>query len=364
MKAEISLNDSKYFKLFIGDRVLQSEIYNIKGSIPIYSANVMKPFGYSPTTNIDDFSRDHILWGIDGDFSFNIIPKGTTFATTDHCGAIKILDSAIIPEYLIFGLELKGHLLGYDRTLRPTLDRMRRIIVKIPIDKNGNFDIATQKLAIDKYKVLRDIKKEIEDQIEELSSILIRVPLPEDSLEIRVSELFDLNQQSNQSWFTKQFIDQHKGDIPVYSASKYKDFVNYGYVQDSIEDVKYYKDTLTWNIDGSTGKVFFRQGKFALSEKVIPLILQEKWIGLVDNNYLKFMLEQEAISLELGFSVKAGRSKLRKIAIKFPYCVSDGKQIPDINKQKQIADEIEQTYALKQNIIECLQELLDVSIEV
>ena len=87
----------------------------------------MKPFGYSLKTNITDFSHDHILWGIDGDFKFNIIPKDTKFATTDHCGAVKILDQAIIPEYLIFELELKGHLLGYDRTLRPSLDKMRKL---------------------------------------------------------------------------------------------------------------------------------------------------------------------------------------------------------------------------------------------
>ncbi len=364
MKTEIPLSDSKYFDLFIGERVLQSDIFELKGDIPIYSANVMRPFGYTNKTNINDFSHHRILWGIDGDFVFNIIPKVTKFATTDHCGAITILDETIIPEYLIFQLQIQGHVLGYDRTLRPTLAKMKRLKVRIPVDDNGNFDVQTQKLAIDKYRLLKSIKGQIQRELLQLSSATIQVPTPENSIEIQTPELFDLSYPTNGSIFTKRFIDENKGDIPVYSTSKDPSEMSYGHVADNLPRVKYYQDILTWNKDGSSGKVFFREGRFAPSEKVVPLVLRKEWDSLVDKNYIKFMLEQEALNLELGFSVKASKRKLKRIIIKFPYILADGKTIPDIKEQQRIAHELERAYTLKQDLADCLGELLNASIEI
>ena len=363
MKTEISLNDIKYFNLFIGERVLRFDIYESKGSIPIYSANVMKPFGYSDNTNVTDFSHDYLLWGIDGDFNFNIISKGTTFATTDHCGAIKIIDQSIIPEYLIFELELQSHLLGYDRTLRPTLAKMRRLTVNIPVDEYGNFDVETQKLAVDKYKVLRAIKQQLKRELNELPLISLRIPPPQEPLEIMMKDLFDLSHATNGSIFTKSFIDENKGNIPVYSTSKNPDETSYGHVADNLPKIKYYENILTWNKDGYAGKVFFRQGRFAPSEKVVPLVLRDEWNGFVDNGYIKLMLEQEALDLELNFSIKASKTKLKKIIIRFPRSSINNLK-PDIIQQHQIATEIEKAYILKQNLTENLRELLDISIEI
>ena len=125
MKMEISLSDSDYFEIFIGKRILKFEVFNSRGNIPVYSANVMKPFGFLEESNIDDFSVDYVLWGIDGNFEFNIIPRGIRFATTDHCGAIKIKDENILPEYLLYELELQRHIKGFDRTLRSSLANMK-----------------------------------------------------------------------------------------------------------------------------------------------------------------------------------------------------------------------------------------------
>jgi restriction endonuclease S subunit len=364
MKTEISLSDRRYFDVFIGERVLQSDIFEVKGTIPIYSTNVMTPFGYANETNITDFSHDHILWGIDGDFKFNIIPRGMKFATTDHCGAIRILDQKIIPEYLIFQLELQSHLLGYDRTLRPSLAKMHKLIVKVPIHKDGNLDAETQKSAIDKYKMLRDIKKEVESELNGLSLTSIRIPLPEESIGIRVRDLFDLSYPTNGSNFSKRFIAENKGNIPVYSTSKDPNEISYGHVADNLPKIKYYENILTWNKDGSAGKVFYREGRFAPSEKVVPLVLRKEWEGLVDCSYIKFMLEQEALALELAFSIKASKAKLKNMVINFPSKIFNSQKIPDISAQQQIAYEIENACTLKRDLVECLNELLNISIEI
>ena len=170
---EVELADKQYFDLFIGERVLRSQVFNSTGHVPVYSANVFRPFGYLDKANIEDFAHDYVIWGIDGDFKFNIIKKGIQFGTTDHCGAIKILDELILPEYLIFELELRAHLLGYDRTLRPSLTKMSKVTVKIPIDVNGQFDAAAQTSLIEKNKIIRAAKETILVELNELTSVTV-----------------------------------------------------------------------------------------------------------------------------------------------------------------------------------------------
>ena len=58
--------DSGDFELFIGDRVVASEIIT-NGKYPIFSANVYEEFGRIDKQNITDFSVASVLWGIDGD---------------------------------------------------------------------------------------------------------------------------------------------------------------------------------------------------------------------------------------------------------------------------------------------------------
>ena len=94
------------------------------------------------------------------------------------------------------------------------------------------------------------------------------------------------------------------------------------------------KNCFTWNIDGSIGKIFFRQGKFSLSEKVIPLILQEKYKNC-DQLYLKYTIENELASKNFGFTNKAGNSKIKDIKIKIPI---DSKGEFDLQKQRDIAE--------------------------
>jgi type I restriction-modification system DNA methylase subunit len=141
---EVALNDPSLFNLFIGNRVLQNELPDISGEIPIYSANVFEPFGYINKSNINDYETPYILWGIDGNFDFNIMPKGVIFATTDHCGAIQILDPAINPEYLLYALQLNRIDESFDRSFRASLFNMRKFKVKIPINPDGSFDVQAQ----------------------------------------------------------------------------------------------------------------------------------------------------------------------------------------------------------------------------
>lgn len=64
-----------------------------------------------------------------------------------------------------------------------------------------------------------------------------------------------------------------------------------GYVKDSLKEVKYFENCLTWNINGSIGKAHYRQGKFSLSGDIISLIVKDDLKDNLDLIYLKYAIE-------------------------------------------------------------------------
>jgi type I restriction enzyme M protein len=116
-----------------------------EGEIPIYSVNVFAPMGFAEKSNIEDFSYPCIRWGIDGNFDFNLAAAGEIFATTAHFGVIQILDPNIVPEYLLYALNLSRMEESFDRSFRASLTNMRQFVITIPVYKNGRFDVKAQK---------------------------------------------------------------------------------------------------------------------------------------------------------------------------------------------------------------------------
>ena len=145
-KKKVSLSDKALFTLSLGKRLLKKDFITAKGDIPVYSANVFEPFVYTDKSNITDFSKAYVLWGIDGEFSFNVMERGTIFASTDHCGTIKILDDQIDPYYLAYIMEETRHKYGFDRGLRASLTNMKAFNIDIPIKPDGSFDLDAQKV--------------------------------------------------------------------------------------------------------------------------------------------------------------------------------------------------------------------------
>lgn len=128
------LSDANLFDAFIGKRVLAKDIEDkpTDGAITVYSANVYEPFGYIHKEFIQDFSQNSILWGIDGDWMVNYMPKETPFYTTDHCGVLRVKTSEVHPRYLRFALEQEGIEKRFSRSHRASTDRIKALTIKAP----------------------------------------------------------------------------------------------------------------------------------------------------------------------------------------------------------------------------------------
>jgi restriction endonuclease S subunit len=125
------LGDTHLFSVFIGRRVVETQLLP-NGEVPVYSANVFEPFGYINERLLTDFSVPSVLWGIDGDWMVHYIPENSEFYPTDHCGVLRVNTDAVHPRCLAWALEEEGKRRGFSRTLRASIDRVKRLTIQLP----------------------------------------------------------------------------------------------------------------------------------------------------------------------------------------------------------------------------------------
>ena len=211
-------------------------------------------------------------------------------------------------------------------------------------------------LVQDVSDTLSSLSAEIKDSAEKK-----KIDLEQNFKELKLKEIFDLSQKTNSSKFTKTFIEQNSGTIPVYSASDNENLVGYGYVKDNLPSIRYFENCMTWNIDGSIGQVFIRKGRFSLSEKVIPLILFKEYKNKLNDLFLKIIIENQAIEENFGFTNKAGKDKLGNIVLKIPI-LSNGEF--DIIAQENIIEKYNLINDLKLKVAEYKQTIKTIKVKI
>ena len=127
----LSLSDTEKFSVSIGKRVLNNELVS-GGKIPVFSANVKEPFGYTDKLLFEDFSKDSVLWGIDGDWMVNYYEKNQPFYPTDHCGVLRVLTDNVNPRYMAKILEKEGKKMNFSRSYRASVERIKGITFTVP----------------------------------------------------------------------------------------------------------------------------------------------------------------------------------------------------------------------------------------
>ena len=159
----LTLSNKSKFDISIGRRVLNSELVSA-AEIPVFSANVFEPFGYIDKLLIEDFSRDSVLWGIDGDWMVRFHEKGQPFYPTDHCGVLRVLTDEVNPRYMAYILETEGRKMNFSRSYRASIDRVEGITFTVP-------DIKLQNEAMIK---VRDLELKILDAEARLANAAIK----------------------------------------------------------------------------------------------------------------------------------------------------------------------------------------------
>ncbi len=164
-KDKISLADNGMFSVSIGKRVLNKEL-SPDGKIPVYSANVREPFGYTDKLLLTDFSVPSVLWGIDGDWMVSYIREDKAFYPTDHCGVLRVKTEAVHPRYLAHVLEREGKTHGFSRAYRASIDRVQGITFTVP-------DRKAQDEAVAK---IEEWEQKIQEAEEKAASLSQKIP--------------------------------------------------------------------------------------------------------------------------------------------------------------------------------------------
>lgn len=352
----VSLGNDNYFNLSIGKRVLKKNIRNLNGEIPIYSANVSNPIGYTDISIIQDFDSDYVLWGIDGDFKFRIKKKGEKFYPTDHCGFIKIKDEGISPEYLLYYLDKVKDIYGFDRGLRSSISNMKRVEIKIPISENNSFDIGMQSIIANRYIIIEDLKNKIHAYRNTLKDIKISIENQDIRMKsILIPKIFNIF--LGKSLYNCKYFNEHKGNFPVYSAqtkNKGKEIAN-------IDSYDYNTEGLTWTIDGYAGMVFYRNGKFSMTTHCGLLELKKEYRNKLDYEFLSYILNNELPCFAVGEGNKRlKKTHILKIAIKIPI---DKNGNFDLLKQKILSNKYKSIEQIKNKVLLELERIIQPSIK-
>lgn len=357
---EVSLNDTRLFDLSIGKRLLRKNFIEPHGDIPAYSANVFTPFAYLDESNITDWSTPYVLWGIDGDFSFNVMPLSQKFATTDHCGAIQILHPYINPYYIAYTLEENKHKYGFDRGLRASLTNMKNIRISIPVDSSGKFDVAAQARIADsllEMKQVRDIVLEKRMGIDN-----VKIVLEDENFRFRYYPLPTLfGTIKGKSKYTKKYGNAHSGEYPVYSASSQKPLT-------FLDTYDYDGHYITWSTNGFAGTILILDGKFSINGDRGILVPVD---GRTDLNfdYMKFILEPIFRELAKGRKGDNGEDEFTKLYpsmlddVMVPVPVDSDGNI-DYNAQRKIAEKYLTVRQCQQEVVEKLDTLITQKISI
>lgn len=353
----LCLSDKKYFDLSIGKRLLRKDFQSPHGEIPIYSANVLTPFAYADTSNITDFNAPYVIWGIDGILEFSVAGMGSPFATTDHCGAIKILDPNINPFYLAYMLQETSHIYGFDRGLRASLANMKNVKITMPITEDGKFDTDYQSFIVNQLESVRQVKREIAQKIEHIKRLVFNIDASDYTMVGKpLAEIVE--SIKGKSRYTRKYGEKHKGEYPVYSASSSIPLT-------FIDTFDYDGAYLSWSTNGFAGTVRVLTGRFSVNGDRGLLIPKT---DAVDIRYLRFVLEPVFRQLAKGRKGDKGEDEFTKlypsmindVTVPLPV-TSDG--VISIEKQRDIASRYEFVEKIKFEIIAKITELLNQRIE-
>ena len=162
--------NAKYTKKYMHDH---------KGKYPVYSSQTSN-FGEIGKINTHDYNEECFTWTTDGTYVGTVFYRNGKFSITTHCGLLRIKEkyrNKIDFEYLGFILNktLSNYKLGEGSNKRLGIKRIKEISIEIPVNKSGKFDLKKQKEIADKYKKIKQIKKNLQENYERIISSKVQI---------------------------------------------------------------------------------------------------------------------------------------------------------------------------------------------
>lgn len=159
---DIEKGNSKYTKDYMRNNL---------GEYPVFSSQTIKK-GVIGKINSFDYDKECLTWTTDGIYAGTVFYRNGKFSMTTHCGALILKDEykdKIDLRYVLYQLNLylKSHATG-EGNKRVTVGIIKKVPLKVIVDKDGEINISKQKEISTKYDKIKNIKSKVKQHFEEL----------------------------------------------------------------------------------------------------------------------------------------------------------------------------------------------------
>lgn len=239
-------------------------------------------------------------------------------------------------------------------------EQLSKLVVNVPINKDGSYNLAKQKELSIKYQEIEEKKNNLLNKIEYLKKTKINIANNLQNFSyIEFNKIFKLERGEI---ISKAFVSNNKGNYPVYSTQKDV----FGYINSYMKNGKY----LLWNTDGLAGYIKITNGKFSYTN-IVGIMIPTNYCDMnqISLEYLKYHLEpifRKNRKGRYGINGKNEYTKLnstmiKKLNIEIPIPIKENGMY-DIEKQKEIAQKIAAIESIKQDLCNKVIELTNISI--
>lgn len=303
-----------------------------------------------------------MTWATNGFAGYIMVIDGKFSINADR-GLLKPLKDNINISYVKYMLEpvlrdlAKGRKgdKGKDEFTKVYPSMIESVDIKMPIDRNGNFDASAQMEIVKKISFINDLKREIINYKQDIESTNIDIISSSKIKKIKLKEIFDI--EKGKSKYTNKYINENRGNYHLYSSQT----SNEGIIG-LINSFDYDISAITWTTDGvHAGTVFKRNGKFSMTTHCGALVLKSEYIKKVSLNYIYHKLKESLKNYAVGEQNKRVTTTIIKdVIIDIPL---NEKNEFDLNEQKRVSDKYQKIDDIKKKISNELKNLVETNID-
>jgi hypothetical protein len=343
------------------------------GNIPVYGASKVESevsYGFVKD-NLVIYNRNKresnvkyfencLTWNIDG--SVAIFNRKGRFSLSEKVIPLIVYDylkNYIDYDYLRYAILKTDDIKNFNFSNKAGKTKLGDILIKIPINSQNMYDLNKQKEFTVKYKLIEEEKKSLIKKQEELNNINITFFNIDKIANVKITDL--LIPTLGLGKYTKEMCLKIPGDYPLFSGNTVEAF---DYINEYMYDGKY----LTWAKDGLAGYLMYHDGKFSITNHR-GILIPNCNLDNIDLQYIKIILEpifRKNIKGRLGLEGKNEYTTLSKDMIKniqetIPIPVDDN-GLYDLEKQKEIAQKLENINLIKKKILQELEILINIEV--
>lgn len=361
--AEINYKEFKICDLFENVRGLSKYTKNYCnqhiGEFEVFTGTTIGSFAFIDTY---DYTVENLSYTTDGEKAGTLqILKGKYSIGGHRAILVPIIENIdieyfrIVLQPLFFSNVKRGDV--------PTLNWsiIKNLPIFVPIDESNNIDVELQRYIVQKNNSIFEKKKELQNKLNYINTVELNF-LEEHKIniiELDFNEIFVLKRGKV---ISKTFIQNNKGDNPVYSTQLDKPF---GYINTYMYDGEY----LIWNTDGLGGYIRHVMGKFSITNIVGIMLLKDEYKEKVNLEYVRRILQPIFRQNTKGRGGLNGKNEYTKLNstmieilnIKIPIPLHDNGEI-DIEKQNLIVKKYNNITEIKKKLNEEIEKVLNIDI--